>query len=391
MSPSVRTRLATLATLAALLLGAGAPVAAQVAALDAPEPLEAEASDLLLHHGGKSMAGHQVKALSPALRRALNAWAGVARRLELVVCVPKDADVLVLGRAPLETLEQAATWADETWALFDKLRPVPAAADAAAGEAGAAPALPVAIVIALFDAEGFASPAWPGLLDELAARNLVLADTVTRMKAAPGSLMLRNSAFFTQHTYDMVGDVTAGDDEYRVGNEVAHKTAQLIVETRFGRQPDVLRWGVGYVAEQRLFGTTYQFNASGHVNATDHFGWPTRTRDGLAKVAKGKQFSLVETILKTPEPGTPHFGQLCAWSLLDQQLAKDSKAMGALLAQLGTLHRTADPTARSLDYEGEAKQVQQLCSSAWGGLKPSALMDHLKRLKAVSPPPDDGY
>jgi hypothetical protein len=238
-----------------------------------------------------------------------------------------------------------------------------------------------AVILFLFDDEGFASAAWPGLLDELLARRMITRDAVESMKADPGSLMVRQSLLFTQHTYDMVGDRNAGDDEYRLGNEVAHKTAQLLVEARFGRQPEVLRWGLGYVAEQRLFRSIYQFNASGMVAADDHFQWPAKTAASLKAASKVKSFSLVDAIVRTPQPGTTMPGQRAAWAVLDHALAREPSALADLLAELGALHRAADPRNSALDYRGDADETRGALERAWNARTVGELCEHLKRVK----------
>jgi hypothetical protein len=247
----------------------------------------------------------------------------------------------------------------------------------AAAPAGSAPER--AIVVALIDQEGFASAAWPALLDELVNRRDLTTSFAETMKSSPGSFTARNAAFFAQNTYDLVGDASAGDDEYRLGNEVAHKTAQYLVEARFGRQPDVVRWGLGYVAEQRLFSSVYQFLPSGFVHEEDHFGWPAKTREGLGDA--GKDFSFSDTILFGDFAGTKAFGQRCAWALLDFQIAKEPAKLAGLLAQLGELDRTADPGAKSLAYLGGKERVVEACDAVWAKVKVSAVAGHLKKLE----------
>lgn len=233
----------------------------------------------------------------------------------------------------------------------------------------------------LFDGEGFASEAWPGLLDALLARGMITAEGADLMRADPGSLLLRQQLLFVQHTWDMVGNAGAGDDEFRLGNEVAHKTAQLLLEARFGRSPEVLRWGLGYVAEQRLFGNVYQFQGSGNVDAADHFDWPAKAADALKAAAKLESFSLTDAILGTSRIGTATPGQRHAWAVLDHSLAKEPAKLAALLGELGALHREADPANGQRDYAGDAERTRAACEQAWSHLKPASLCEHLKRVK----------
>jgi hypothetical protein len=335
-----------------------------------PVTLAEPAQHLDLRYDGKRTTGAKVDVkLSPAMRQALNDWAVLAASLKFEVFVPSRADALVMGRASVDQMQQTIKVMDQTAELFAGLKPV----------AGAPPVR--AIVVVLFDADGFASDAWPAFLDELLARNDITADCVANMKAMPGSLTLRNASMFIQHTFDIAGNAAAGDDEYRFSNEIAHKTAQYLIEARFGRQPDVLRWGLGYVAEQRLYGNVYQFNSSGFVADKDHFDWPAKTREALLERAKDAKFALTDAILKTRKAGTPDFGQQLAWGTLDYELAKDPAHLSALLTQLGALDRAGDPQASSLDYQGDEKAARDACDAAWGKLKATVLAGWLKGMK----------
>ena len=357
----------TLTTVLCLLVLSGPVAAIQI---DQSAGLAEAALKLGVRYDGKMTTGDKLETrLSPMVRRALNEWAPVATQLKLDVVVPHDADALVMGRAPAERLIEAAQWIDKTAALFDKLQTTGNGRE------------PRAIVVALFDDAGFQSEAWPGLLDALVARMDLVAPFAERMKTDPGSFTARNASFFAQHTYDMVGDAASGDDEYRFVNEIAHKTAQYLLEARFGRQPDVVRWGLGYIAEQRLCGAVYQFNTSGFVASDDHFDWPEKTRSALASRAKSDAFSLTDTILRTDAAGTPAFGQQCAWAILDYQLAKEPQKLAGLLLQLGALDKEGDPRSRSLEYGGDGQRTHDACEASWGALKTATLVSHLKKLK----------
>ena len=350
----------------ALLAGTAA------AQLTEPVPLAAEARALDLRFDGKMTTGAKLESsLRPLVRLALNDWAAVAARLQLDVTIPKTADALVIGRAPEPLLIEAAQWVDKTAALFEGLK--------AGGSEDARP--PRAIVVALFDDAGFKSEAWPGLLDTLVARKDLMAPFAEKMKRDPGSFTARNASFFAQHTFDMAGNAEGGDDEYRLANEVIHKTAQYLVEARFGRQPDVVRWGLGYVAEQRLRGNIYQFNSSGFVAQDDHFGWPEKTRTTLATRVKSDSFSITDTILRTSDAGTPAFGQQVAWAILDYEITKEPQKLASLLGELGALDRAADPRSLSLEYRGDEQGMRTACEATWNEVKSSALLAHLKKLK----------
>ena len=357
-------------TLRLALLASALFLVSPAHAQSAPVALADVARNLDVRYDGKRTTGAKLDVkLSPYVRVALNEWAELAMRLKFEVFVPQKADALVMGRASVDQMQLATRVMDQTAELLAALKPP---ADAPPGRA---------IVVVLFDADGFRTEAWPAFLDELLARNDVMSDFVERMKASPGSFTLRNASMFVQHTFDIAGNAEAGDDEYRFNNEIAHKTAQYLVEARFGRQPDVLRWGLGYVAEQRLCGNIYQFNASGFVENADHFGWPAKTRDALLERAKDTKFKLAEAILHSKDCGTAGFGQQLAWGTLDYELSKDPAKLAELLMKLGALDRAGDPEATSLEYRGDAKQAQELCDATWGKLKVNTLAGWLKSIK----------
>ena len=350
--------------------------AAQLAGKVALSP---DVMDLGIRFAGKNTTAAKVDAkLSPAERQALNDWAAFATKHAFEIVVPQKTDALVMGRARMDQLLQAATVMEQASAIFDGCKP---AAEARPGRA---------VLVVLFDKEGFASEAWPALLNELVARNVIQADFAQRMKSSPGAFTARGSSIFVQHTYDMVGDAAAGDDEFRFSSEIAHKSAQYLIEARFGRQPDVLRWGVGYVAEQRLYGHAFQFSSSGFVAVKDHYGWPEKTRELLLNRSKFPDFKLADAILATPEPGTADFGQQLAWGTLDYQLTKEPKLLADLLGQLGALDRAADPDARSLEWRDDEKKMRETCATAWAKLKPATLAGHLKGLKSEAAPMEWG-
>ncbi len=135
------------------------------------------------------------------------------------------------------------------------------------------------------------------------------------------------------------------------------------------------------MAEQRLFGNVYQFNRTGFVASEDHFDWPATTRDRLAERSRDESFSLPRLVLSAAEPGTPSFGQRCAWAVLDYQVHKEPERLAALLVQLGALHREADPKGTNPNFIGNSDRVLEACGAEWDRIKLSALLAHLKKLK----------
>ena len=333
----------------------------------APVALVESVASMKLLFDGRPTPGSRIEAkLRDPVRAALNTWAPVAERLGMEVAVPEHAPVLVLGHADDDVLEDAAEWADDTHALLAPVLEVE----------GVTPG-PVVIMV-LFDREGHGSEAWPGFLTELVARGALDAALEPAIRDDRPSLTLRHASVFLQTTYDAVGDAAAGDDEFRLGNEIAHKPATFLLEGTFGRQPEALRWGLGFVAEQRLFGSSYQFNVSGFVSAGDHHGWSSQTEDWLKDRARDDGFSLADVVLDAEHPGSASAEQKCTWMLLDHLLHEHPECLATLLGELGALDLRADPqrfrptwvgsgrlARMALDEQLEAADVTAKDLAAW--------------------------
>jgi hypothetical protein len=166
----------------------------------------------------------------------------------------------------------------------------------------------------------------------------------------------------------MAGDAAAGDDEFRLGNELVHKYAQMVVRSRYGQVPETIRWGLGYVAEQRLFRSIYQFDASGFVASESHFDWPKRTRELLVDRSRDKSFSLAPAAADARAAGLA-------------SLAKDPEALSGLLVQLAALHDEADPQGRSRDYAGDEEATSAVLAASLDSVDVRKLKSHLKKVK----------
>jgi hypothetical protein len=337
-------------------------------AQDPGHELMEPAAKLELRHGKKKTTGAKAeRRLTPAVRAALNDWAEPAARLDLTVAVGEQAEALVLGRCDPKLAAEAAGWLDDAWEL---LAPVQADDDGWND----------AVVVLLFDEQGVRSEAWPGVLDLLVERGHLVASGAEHMKNDPGALTLRDMPAFLQPTWDMAGNAAAGDDEFRLGNEVVHKFAQCLVTERFGQVPDTVRWGLGYVVEQRLFRSIYQFDGSGFVAAESHFDWPKRTSKQLKELGKQDDFS-VAALAVEGRGGQAETPQMVTWAALDFLVHKQPEELSGLLDGLAELHVAASPYRGGAGYLGPEDGARQLLGEQLDAIGSKALVKHLKRVK----------
>lgn len=331
--------------------------------------LEPAARVLELRQGQRRTTGEKAEqSLAPAVRAALNTWAPLATEHGLAVAICAEAEALVLGHCDAATLVQTAAWLDDTWEL---LGPVRDAADEGWHDA---------VVVLLFDREGLQSPAWGAVLDGFVRASNLPPDGAAQLKRDPGPLTLREVPAFLQPTFDLAGNAAAGDDEFRLGNEVAHKFVQCLVTERFGQVPESLRFGLGYVAEQRLFRSIYQFQATGFVSADSHFDWPKKAADGLKQALKDDDFSLAELALQGA-PGSADTPQMLTWAALDYLSQTDPDGLAKLLGQLGQLHHTAAPYGGAPLYAGARDGTEALLRQHLDAIDGKALAKHVKRVK----------
>jgi len=359
----------------ALVLIVVANVAPGQMANDVEEPgtLQPALVDASVHYGSKrATLGSVQKKLPLTVRVALNRWAPVALDLGMEIAVGQRAEVLVIGTADAEQLRQAAVWMDEASDLIEPL---------AAGEADAPKRPPVATVAFLFDKEGLHSDAWTGLMDAFADQRVLERATAASFAADPNGVTMRHAGIFVQPTFDLAGDATAGDDEFRLGNEVVAKFTHMHLARHFGPLPETLRWGIGFVVEQRLFQSIYQFNAAGFVKSEDHFDWPKRTRDLLSKRMKDRKYALADEALSQAGVGLAVPSQMLTWASLDYMLAKKPKALTGLLSDLSALHRAQDAHGLQPAYQGTSEATREAIVSAWESVDTRKLKSHLKKVK----------
>ncbi len=307
------------------------------------------AADLRLHWRGRQTTGRALDAeLQPAQREALNAWAEVATRLDLTVLGTGRTEHLVLAFKASDEASQAAAWLD----------------DAAVRLAHAVPLLEGreqrTIVALVFDPEDSRSEAWGQLLDDLARRQLLFAETATQLRESPAGLLRRSAGLFLQPTWDMAGNASAGDDEFRFGNEVAGKFAQCLLTTRCGELPPVLLWGLDYVAELSLFESVYQFDHEGFVATGDHFDWPVKALQALEKGARSKSWSPGALAARHDDAGRAIEAQVVTWAVLAWLIDKDPPRLAALLTDLAALQAEVDKRGRSSVWKGDRDRTEQV-------------------------------
>jgi hypothetical protein len=326
------------------------------------------AADLEFHLDGKRVTGRDVEArLSAGVRKALNQWAETAARLELQVGVGDGADWVVLAHVPGGLFRQVGEWMDATWRLMDPSVPL---------RAGRVPGATVAVVL---DAEFIRSDGWEELLVTLVEKRVMTGDTARRLGEAPGGLTLRHAPMFLQPAWDLAGNAAAGDDEFRLGNEVAHKFAQCLVTSRLGEQPRPILWGMGYVVEQQLFDSIYQFDTAGFVSTGDHFDWPVRTRQVLEKRLRSREFSLGRMVADESGVGKPEAPQMVTWATLGYLATQDVARLHALLDDLAALHAEQARHGGQGRYKGDHDKTIEVLQQHLDTIDLDELMAWLKR------------
>ncbi|HEX5009447.1 MAG TPA: hypothetical protein VFY71_03525 [Planctomycetota bacterium] len=290
------------------------------------------AAELTLRFQGRQVTGREVEpALAPALKEALNDWAETCTKLQLTVVSTGKPDFLVIGRAQDATLDSAANWMDEALALLDPVVPV------------IEPRQPKTVVAVFFDLPASRTPFWGSLLDELVRRRLLLETTAGELRSAPAGLLRRQAPLFLQPTWDLGEDSADGGGEFQLGNEVAGKFAQCLVTTRCGELPRPVLWGLDYVVEMQLFTTVYQFDSEGFMATADHFDWPVRTKQMLAKAMKARDFSLGALAAKDASAGKPEDAQMIIWAALEWMRRQQPAALAKLLKDLAALQTATGP------------------------------------------------
>jgi hypothetical protein len=262
--------------------------------------------------------------------------------LDLRVCLSGNPDQVVMGRAPDQLLIDAAKNMDAAWEILEPVLP-----DLV--KRAARPTLAI-----LFDEQAPRDEEfWNGLLAALESKRSLTSEEVVRLSRSPDGVMARNVPMFLQPTWDQAGNAAAGDDEFRVANEIVHKFAQCYLTQRCGQMPESIRWAIGHLIEIRLQGSVYQFNTTGFVASGDHFDWARRARRLLEKASKKRKFSVAELLLGIDYPRGDTDVAVMTWGVLDSALDMDPTQFTGLLEALGEMHADKDPYGVADDYKGD--------------------------------------
>ncbi len=327
------------------------------------------AANLKFRLGTQEVVGREVESrLTPSLKEALNAWAEPATRFGFSVVMSGNPEALVLGSAKDDTLRDAAKWMDEAFAILDPLV-------SAANERE-----PRATVAILFDEKAARSPAWSGLLDDLVGRRLMFESAAESLRAAPAGLMLRGAGLFLQPTYDVAGNAAAGDDEFRLRNEVLHKYAQCLITSRCGQLPPTILWGLGEVVELQLTKSVYMFNTTGFVPTGDHTDWSQRAKQYLEK-RHGKKRGATRSAdaMNDGAAGLAVEPQMTTWATLAFMADKQPATLRDLLLELSALHAAADSRGRATLYRGDAEKTAALLAARFDSVENDELVRWLEQ------------
>ena len=328
------------------------------------------ASNVALVFGGKSTTRGKIEGqLTPALREALDRWTPVAADLQLAIALGERPGHIVLGHAPAKTLADAAKWMDKSFDLLDPLVPL---------AEGRTDKVTIAVLV---DADGVSAGVWGSVIDQLVADKLIVPAAAEALNSSVEGLTLRQVPLFLQPTYDVAGDASAGDDEFRLGNEVVHKAAQCLLTMRTGQQPPALMWGLGYVAEIKLFDSVYQFNTAGFVAAADHAGWSEDARTQLDERRKASSFSLARLAADDEAAGQAAPAQKLTWASLAYLAQKKPQELRAMWTDLAQAHTEADPTGLAPVYRGDRERTLEILRARLDAIDPAELSSFLKRGK----------
>jgi hypothetical protein len=320
------------------------------------------AAELKFRYAGRRVSGRDVDAqLAPELREALNDWAETAQRLELSVVSTGRPEVLVIGRASDQLLEQAAAAMDDAAQLLAPLVPVLPPRDTHT------------VVAFVFDEKGYRTPAWVGLLDDIVKRELAFAEDIEPLRKQARALTRRQAPFFIQPTWDL-----AGEGEFKLANEFAGKFAQCFVTSRAGELPPCVLWGFDALVELRLYKGVYNLNTTGFVFTADHFDWAVRTKQMLEHRLKGKDFSLAAQAADASAAGQAIEAQMITWAVLDY-LSEHPADLARLLGELAAVQDAADPEHTQWTWRVPPVQTEGALARGLEGLDPKHLANWLDK------------
>lgn len=308
-----------------------------------------------------------VDVLPKGIAKALNHWAGAIEELDLRVAWGGDEEFLVLGRADDDILvDSLQTLAETRDLLLDAMPDIrsPKTID------------PVVVIVVDFSSrkDGF----WNDLIDAMLVLDRLEFAKADRLRSGPVGFYNRVEHVFVQPTWDIAGNAAAGDDEFRLHNELAHKLAGCLAYERCGHLPEGLYWALGHLAEVTLFDSVYQFNKSGFVSAGDHFDWPRKARQVLERRSRRRNFVLAQQVLDSGETSSDIDGHLLAWATMDFLSLEHPTDLTQLFRDLFELHKEARPFGGARAYEGDLEATLEVLDLRLGSEPVDSLVDHLE-------------
>lgn len=301
--------------------------------------------------------------LDRAVAATLKEWAPALEALELRAALGSSADHVILGRADDAFLADAARKVDEAADLLRDVLP----------ERESRP-----LVVLLFDQGASRTSFYRDLVDDLWRREIITFEGAEDLRSDPRGFTARTQALLVQPVWDMAGDAAAGDDEFRLANELAHKYAQVALVERCGPLPEWLLWGMGHLTELRLQESVYTFRKDGFVAVGDHFDWGKQTASALEKRRKRRSFSLLERILGAEQQSNSLENPMLAWGTLDYLFEHRPVDLTALLDDLSELQRMAAPRGGVKDYLGDPTRTESALTWRLNAVDLDALLAHLE-------------
>ncbi len=314
-------------------------------------------------------AGEVAEQIPTPVRRLLDSWSKEILALELRVCLSGNPDHVVMGRVADQVLIDAALKMDEAWEILEPALPLLV-------KRTARPTLAV-----LFDQQASRDQEfWDGLLSALASKRALLPEEVAQLSQEPDGVMARNVPMFLQPTWDQAGNAAAGDDEFRLVNEIAHKFTQCFLTQRTGQLPQSIRWGLGHLIEIRLQNSVYQFNTSGFVAVGDHFDWSRRAERLLEKASRKRKFNLGSLLLGAEEPAGDMDQAVMVWGVLEGLLALDAVQFTSLLEALGEVHADEDPYGVADDFKADEQAAIDAIGLRLSKLEMDEVLEYLDQM-----------
>ncbi|GJM20374.1 MAG: hypothetical protein DHS20C15_02890 [Planctomycetota bacterium] len=346
---------------------AGAPAKPTAGASPAHAALPPELNALEVLFDGELVLYPELhEELDSARRDVLRVWAADIDRLGLRVALGERTEHIVLGEVSDALLLSSAEQLDITAELMEPLIP-----DVAPGP------LKTTLVL-LFDSQTARDDhQWGRILDTLVKRRVLFEGSANQLRREPGGLTLRSFPFVIQPTWDMAGNAAAGDDEFRLANELAHKLTVCMLSNRAGQLPPGLRWALAHFAEVALQGTVYQFNRTGFVSTDDHFDWERKADRWLDKRGKKRGFSFPELIFDAGRDNPLLENSVLVWSLVDYYCHERPEDWITLLELLAGLQAEKDSYGVATTWLPDKAATLDLLEAQLAELKASAVARHI--------------